>query len=139
MSSQNPTIPNRAFNCARGASPYICRKLRSYPRKTETRLERAAKIEPREVLGFALLKHNVNMYVFSKRELISNPGHFSVPCRVRPGNEIRHYRAITVKYWSKNARDKGKNPKKVIRISRFQVLILSVEFKRSKPAGNTCR
>ena len=56
-----------------------------------------------------------------------------MPCRVRPGNEIRHYRAITVKYWSKNARDKGKNPKKVIRISRFQVLILSAEFKRSNP------
>ena len=41
-----------------------CRKLWSYPRKTEARLERAAKIEPREVLGFALLKHNVNTYVF---------------------------------------------------------------------------
>ena len=54
-----------------------------------------------------------------------------MPCRVRPGNEIRHYRAITVKYWSKNARDKGKNPKIVIRISRFQVLISSVELKRS--------
>ena len=82
-------------NCARGyviTKPFqiellivqevlrlICRKLRSYPRKTEARLERAAKIEPREVLGFALLKHNVNTSVFSKRELISNPGLFSVP------------------------------------------------------------
>lgn len=41
----------------------ICSKLRSYPRETETRLERAAKIEPREVLGFALLKLNVDVLV----------------------------------------------------------------------------